>query len=367
MTPVEIPDELLGRRVSLRHRVGERAGRPLLSDAVGVLAADGPGALLVNTRRGPVRVSREAVVAVREIPPAVPRRASLAAVARLEHLCADAWPALVDRPLGDWRLRAAGGFTGRANAALAVGDSGRRVDVALGIVRDFAAEQGIPALVHVPLGSPWDRSVTGAGWRLATEHAAGPVSAVLVAPLDLDLRSTQVAADLDRPSAPVTDLEPRSDARADLKPRSDAGADPRSVPPHADPDPLVELSHRPDPRWWELGPADPPTVAQRAVIVPAGSLPTAFPLLVGPDGRPVGHLRAVVVADHLHLAQLAVAATARGRGLGRALVAAAFAWGRDNGARWAVLQVAVHNTDALEFYRRLGFVEHHRYRYLAPP
>jgi hypothetical protein len=32
---VEIPDRLLGARVSLRHRVGERDGRPLFSDAVG--------------------------------------------------------------------------------------------------------------------------------------------------------------------------------------------------------------------------------------------------------------------------------------------------------------------------------------------
>ena len=37
---VEIPDRLWGRRVALRHRVGERDGRPLFSDAVGELSAD---------------------------------------------------------------------------------------------------------------------------------------------------------------------------------------------------------------------------------------------------------------------------------------------------------------------------------------
>jgi ribosomal protein S18 acetylase RimI-like enzyme len=336
MTIVEIPDELLGRRVSLRHRVGERAGRPLFSDAVGELAADGPGVLLVSTRRGPVRVSRSAVVAVREIPAAVPRRASLAAVARLETLCADAWPALTDRPLGEWRLRAAGGFTGRANAALAVGNPGRPVEAALRIVQEFAAEHGIPARVHAPIGSPWDRAVAGAGWRLATEHAAGPVSAVLVAPLT-----------------------------GNAGPRQPPSAHP--IAPSPGPDPRVELLGRPDPRWWDLGPADPPTPAQRAVIDPGGPMATAFPLLVGSEGESLGHLRAAVVADHLHLSQLAVAAPARRRGLGRALVGAAVGWARDRGARWAVLQVAVHNVDALAFYERLGFVEHHRYRYLAPP
>ena len=109
---MDVPDDLLGRRVALRHRLVDGP----LTDAVGELADAGGGAVVVHTRRGPVRVRRDAVVAVRAIPPPVPRRASWAAVARLENLCADAWPARVDRPLGAWRLRAAGGFTGRANA-----------------------------------------------------------------------------------------------------------------------------------------------------------------------------------------------------------------------------------------------------------
>ncbi|WP_264081631.1 hypothetical protein [Gandjariella thermophila] len=37
-------------------------------------------------------------------------------VTRLEHLCADAWPALADEPLGQWRMRAAGGFTAARTA-----------------------------------------------------------------------------------------------------------------------------------------------------------------------------------------------------------------------------------------------------------
>ncbi|MCW2554477.1 MAG: GCN5-related N-acetyltransferase [Mycobacterium sp.] len=69
-------DGLVGRRVSLRHRIGERDGRPLYSDAVGVLTADGD-TVTVHGRRGPVEVLRSAVVAVRAVPPAPPRRASL--------------------------------------------------------------------------------------------------------------------------------------------------------------------------------------------------------------------------------------------------------------------------------------------------
>ena len=48
------------------------------------------------------------------------------------------------------------------------------------------------------------------------------------------------------------------------------------------------------------------------------------------------------------------------------LVAAVAAWAQEHGARWSVLQVALHNTGARAFYERLGHVEHHRYRYLVP-
>ncbi len=49
-----------------------------------------------------------------------------------------------------------------------------------------------------------------------------------------------------------------------------------------------------------------------------------------------------------------------------ALTVAAARWGRGHGARWGVLQVAVHNTAALALYARAGWTEHHRYRYLVP-
>jgi N-acetylglutamate synthase len=318
MAGQDVPDELLGRRVALRFRVGERAGRPLYRDAVGELSADGDE-LVVDTRKGPVRAGRAAVVAVRAVPPAPPRRAPLAAVARLEGLCADAWPARVDRPLGGWRLRAAGGYTGRANSALAIGDPGMPVAAALAQVRAFAAEHGLGPRVQAPIGSPWDRAVAGEGWVLDAGHEAGAEVTVQVAEL----------AALRRP-----------DAR-------------------------VELPERPSGGWWHLGGAEPGP-AQRGVLDPGGSPRTAFALL-RVDGEPVGRVRATVVADHLHLSVLDVLPPWRRHGLATALVRAAADWGHGHGARWGVLQVALHNTAARALYGRLGFVEHHRYRYLVPP
>jgi ribosomal protein S18 acetylase RimI-like enzyme len=323
MDTVEISDELVGARVSLRYRIGHRDGRPLFSDAVGELRPDGAGTVLVETRRGPVRVARAAVVAVRAVPPAPPRRASLAAIVRLEGLCADAWPAQVDRPLGGWRLRAAGGYTGRANAALAAGDPGMPVPAALDEVRRFAREHEIPARVHVPVGSPWDRAVAAQGWVLDVGHPAGAEVAVLVAPLE---------------GAPG----PRPDVR-------------------------IELPEQPSEEWWQLALGGAPTPAQRHVLDPGGQPRTAFALARAPSGAMLGQVRATVVEDHLHVSLLEVMASARRQGLASTLLASAAAWGRGHGARWAVLQVALQNTGARALYDHLGWVEHHRYRYLVPP
>jgi N-acetylglutamate synthase len=317
---VEIPEELFGARVALRHRIGERDGRPLFTDAVGELAADGAGAVVVRTRRGPVRVDRSAVVAVRAVPPAPPRRAPLAAVVRLEGLCADAWPAEVDRPLGAWRLRAAGGYTGRANAALALGDPGLPIATALDEVRRFAREHGVPPRVHVPVGSPWDGAVAAEGWVLDVGHAKGAEVSVLV--------------------APVANLAPQPGLR-------------------------IELPTRPPDDWWQLAVGGPPTAAQERVL--SGAPNTAFGTLRAPDGAVLGQVRATVVDDHVHVSMLEVVPAARRRGHATALLAAAGIWGRERGARWAVLQVALQNGGARVLYDRLGYVEHHRYRYLVPP
>ncbi|TWF76383.1 acetyltransferase (GNAT) family protein [Pseudonocardia hierapolitana] len=321
---MEIPDELVGARVALRHRIGERDGRPLFTDAVGELSAEGSRAVVVRTRRGPVRVERSAVVAVRAVPPAPPRRAPLAAIVRLEGLCADAWPAEVERPLGAWRLRAAGGYTGRANAALALGDPGLPIAAALDEVRRFAREHRVPPRVHVPVGSPWDRAVAGEGWVLNVGHAKGAEVSVLV--------------------APVPDVEPD-----------------RAAPPGL----RIELPTRPPADWWPLAVGGPPTPAQERVL--AGAPGTAFGTLRDPGGGVLGQVRATVVDDHVHVSMLEVVPAARRRGHATALLASAAAWGRERGARWAVLQVALQNDGARALYDRLGYVEHHRYRYLVPP
>jgi len=56
----------------------------------------------------------------------------------------------------------------------------------------------------------------------------------------------------------------------------------------------------------------------------------------------------------------------RRAGLGLAVVGALLDWGAAQGATTAYLQALADNAPALAMYDRLGFREHHRYRYLAP-
>lgn len=315
---------LIGRRVALRHRLADPGDGPSLTDAVGELADGGPAEVVVHTRRGAIRVRRDAVVAVREIPPPPPRRAPLAAVERLEELCADAWPPLAERRLGRWRLRAAGGFTGRANSTLALGDPGLPLPRALAAVEEFALEHAIPPLLAVPHGSANQRAATALGWRRHDAHPAGADVAVLVANL-ADLAGLAGEA-----------------ARTD-----------------------VEVADRPDADWWRLAEPGPLGAAARHVLTGAGRVPVGF-AVARRAGRAVGAARLAVVDGHLHVARLAVNPDERRRGVAVDLMRAASGWAGERDARWCVLQVAEHNTAALALYRRLRFHPHHRYQYLRP-
>jgi GNAT superfamily N-acetyltransferase len=57
----------------------------------------------------------------------------------------------------------------------------------------------------------------------------------------------------------------------------------------------------------------------------------------------------------------------RGRGLALLVMAELLEWGAERGATTAYLQVLGDNTRAFALYDGLGFVPHHRYRYLAAP
>ncbi|KAA9158888.1 GNAT family N-acetyltransferase [Amycolatopsis acidicola] len=234
------------------------------------------------------------------------------AMETLETACADAWRAPVEDKVGDWRLRAAGGFTGRANSALAIGDPGVPVAEALDRVCEFAHLHGLPPVVQTVFDSKTERAVEEAGWVPNASHAAGHLVSVLVGPLG-------------------------------------AGSD------------RAEILTSPTESWWELA-ADTtePSPAQRHVL-------TTGEIGYGVAEITAGAVRAAVVGDLLHISRLAVRPEHRRRGLASALMAACGPWAAARGATRCVLQVATGNEAALALYEGLGFVEHHRYRYWVRP
>ena len=83
----------------------------------------------------------------------------------------------------------------------------------------------------------------------------------------------------------------------------------------------------------------------------------------------VGYICVWVVADELHINNLAVHPRWRRRHIAQALLTEALEYGRRRGARSAVLEVRASNLPALSLYRRYGFepVGIRRQYYSHPP
>jgi ribosomal protein S18 acetylase RimI-like enzyme len=239
----------------------------------------------------------------------------------LELACAQVWPPRVERELGQWRLRAADGYTGRANSALAVGDPGMPVPRALREVCAFAHRHGIAPLVQVADGGRNADAIAAAGWVPSVGRSAGDIVSVQVGPL--------------------------------------VGGSPGEA----------VVLRAPTPGWWELvAGTTAPSAAQRHVLADGaqGTGAAVGFAVVGDAGSTVAALRAAITADLLHVAVLAVRPAYRRQGLARSLLSAASTWAARHGANRCVLQVATDNQAALALYARLGFTERHRYRYWEP-
>lgn len=78
---------------------------------------------------------------------------------------------------------------------------------------------------------------------------------------------------------------------------------------------------------------------------------------VDSDGELLGYAGVAFTGDDAHLQTIAVAAPARGRGVGRVLVAAVIEEAVAQGARRCLLEVSPDNAPALALYDALGFQE----------
>ncbi len=132
----------VGHRIVVRRIVGIREGRPLFSDALGELVELSETHLTLATAQGRLRVPAGQVHRAKRVPPT--RRPTAAArggagTGRRRGLAG------TDRGrLGDWLLRSADGWTGRANSALPIGDPDRPLAAAVDAVERWYADGANP-------------------------------------------------------------------------------------------------------------------------------------------------------------------------------------------------------------------------------
>ncbi|MFQ1000397.1 GNAT family N-acetyltransferase [Modestobacter sp. SSW1-42] len=233
-------------------------------------------------------------------------------VADLQRVAARGWRALEEERLGDWLLRAAGGFTGRANSALVVGSPGLPPAEAVAAVARWYADRGLTPWAMLPgvQARPADAAFAAAGWQ------RGDTVLVLTAPLG---------------PVPVV-----------------------AVP--------VELSPSPDDAWlaaYADGRVLPP--AARQVLTSAETV--VFAAVRDAGGAPVAVGRGVLTDGWLGVSAVSVDPAHRRQGLGTALLDALRAWAVARGGHSVYLQVTEDNAPARELYRRAGLIEQHRYWY----
>ncbi|MBG6100490.1 GNAT superfamily N-acetyltransferase [Micromonospora vinacea] len=296
--------------------MGIREGRPLFSDALGELVELSETHLTLATAQGQLRVPVAQVHRAKRVPPT--RRPTAAAVVALERAADEAWPAPTRGRLGDWLLRSAEGWTGRANSALPIGDPDRPLAAAVDAVERWYADLGQPALINtpLPLAAPVGAELDARGW------STRPPTLVQTAPL------------------PVL-------------------ASPAATGPAG---PVVELATAPSDEWLAIAAGRKGGLpdAARHVLTAVDQVRFAH---VYADGTLVAVGRGTVTGQGrwLGLSLIEVLPAARRQGLARRVIHELAGWGVSGGATHAFLQVEQRNTAAVALYQRLGLVTHHTY------
>ncbi|MFF8094016.1 GNAT family N-acetyltransferase [Streptomyces sp. NPDC016675] len=313
----------VGKRVSVRRLSEAGAAGEKFTDTVGVLTSWDKGVLLITRKSGEsVRVPESALVAGKVVPSAPARRRGPAATyAELARAASRAWRPVESEWLGDWELRAAAGFTRRANSVLPLGDPGLPLDAALTAVRGWYAARGLPAYVQTATG------------------AAG-TQEMLCGELERRGWAREVSAEVWTGAlAPVAD-------RAE-------GAG-------------VALAREADEAW--LARYQRKGVSEVALRVLGGGPSVWFATVPGADGgAPAAIGRCVVDGRWASFAAVEVDPALRRRGLATAVMAALAGRALDEGASAAWLQVETDNARARALYVGMGFAAHHAYHHYREP
>lgn len=321
ITPADV-----GRRVSVRRLTGAGDGAEKFTDTVGVLTSWDNGVVLVTRRTGEtVRIAESSLVAGKVVPAAPARRRGPAASFReLTRVAARAWQPVEREALGEWELRAAAGFTRRANSALPLGEPGMPLDEALGRVRSWYGRRDLPAYIQAATGGEGTQEPLCAGLE-----ARGWVREVTA--------ETRVGALAPLADGPSSGTGPASGARVRLERVCD------------------EAWLRRYQRFEEPGPH---------VLRVLGSGPSVwFASVDGDDGVPAAIGRCVVDGRWAGFMAVEVDPARRRQGLASTVMRALAGRALDEGASAAWLQVESDNDAARALYEGMGFTTHHLYHH----
>ena len=88
-------------------------------------------------------------------------------------MAAEHWQGAEQSRLGGWVLRAAGGFTGRANSALPLGDPGMPAERAVAEVQAWYCRRRLPAMIVIATGLRTRRRPSMTCWSGAAGRRGG--------------------------------------------------------------------------------------------------------------------------------------------------------------------------------------------------
>ncbi|MGO4664617.1 GNAT family N-acetyltransferase [Bosea sp. 2RAB26] len=232
-----------------------------------------------------------------------------ACIAECERRIVNAWPAPSTLLIGDWVVRFANGYSGRANSASPLKPEAELDDATLELIEEFYKADGLPPCVRLtPLISAATRErILARGYRLKDA-------------------SFGLIADLD------------------------------GKPPEVEP--ALQIEARPS-RDWIAGVTSHQTGSRRsetklAAIVEKVRLPAAFATLFH-GGEPVAYGMCVAERGMAEIGSIVVDPGHRGQGLGRRMVSGLMSWAQLLDCDRAYLQVDQTNAVAISLYASLGF------------
>lgn len=290
----------VGDRIVVRQEEFDTIGHVLSVEPL-IVRPHARGGLPSNAE--PVRIDNPLMI--KRLSPRTVRNADIRAI---EVATAKAFPGIEHTWCGQWLLRAGDGVTERSNSAAPLGPQALFTPVPYEEIKEFYRRHNLPALILVPE-------------RIAPAIPdEGPEIIVMTHPLDN-----------------VSEID----------------------------DVHAEFLDQPDDEWLELYHFRGKALPRHALELLRTTIDDRMCFgRLKRDGKTVAITRGTITDSYLGYSAVEVAPEYRRQGLATELGAAMLAWGKAHGAHTAYLQVIESNAAGIGLYHKLGFVEHHRHKYV---